>query len=182
MTSAISPSAGSVLGDANARAEEKALLESLEGPPEFLLLTWDELKRIPRSGPGIPTNLTIRGTVSAVDVRPLPNNGSSPLGPLPGTVTALGLHGPWVNVYFRESPGQTGASGISGAVFNVCTYGTDVFEEVFGRDFRSRMVGQTVEIQGEFGHRCLGSGSSIAIAMAHQIHRITEQNPPGAAK
>jgi hypothetical protein len=86
-------------------------------------------------------------------------------------------------VYFRGSPGQVTNALETDGLFNVCTYGTDILEEMFGPEFRSRLVGQTLQIQGEVGLHCKGTDGSIAITMAQQIRTVAGQNPGrGAAK
>ena len=129
-------------------------------------MNWSEmnqaLSRVRPSGgrpPEMPEYLIIRGTVSRVDVSRYPLEGSEN----------------WVNVYFRESPEQasSGALGTSYGAFNVCTIGTDIFEGMFGPDFRSRMVGQVLEVEGEYGRGCMGWKGSIRISLAHQVRKVT---------
>ena len=168
MMSKISPLAGGVMAGITANAQERAMKESVEGPPEYRLMSWDELNRIPLRGPGggrpsqMPQYFALQGTVSRVEVRAAPSR--------------INETGPWVNVYFRESTEQaTGAFGTSYGAFNVCTWGTDIFEEMFGPDFRTRMIGQVLEVEGEYGQGCMGWKGSIRIAMAHQVRKIASK-------
>jgi hypothetical protein len=165
--STMSPLAGSIMGQVVARQDEQELKESLEGPPEFRRMDWDEmnaaLAKVRPSGgrpEEMPQYLIIRGTVSRVDVSP------------PGASEH------WVNVYFRESPEQASTSyeTIYGA-FNVCASDVGIFADMFGPDFRSRMIGQVLEIEGEYQrYYCKGWKGSIRVTMARQLH------PVGAAK
>jgi hypothetical protein len=147
-----------------ARAQQSALKESLEGPPEYRLMSWDELNRIPARAPGggrppqMPQYFALRGTVSRVEVRPAPSG--------------INETGPWVNVYFRESTEQATVFGTSYGAFNVCTFGTEIFEGMFGPDFRTRMIGQVLEVEGEYGKGCMGWRGSIRIELAHQVRKI----------
>jgi hypothetical protein len=165
--SRISPLAGGILAGAAAGGEEQELKESLEGPPEFQRMNWSEmnlaLANVRPSGgrpAEMPQYLIIRGTVSRVDVSP------------PGASEH------WVNVYFGESPDQASTSRetVYGA-FNACASDADIFEDMFGPDFRSRMIGQVLEVQGEYQRNyCKGWKGSIRISLAHQVH------PVGAAR
>jgi hypothetical protein len=168
MMSKISPLAGRVMAGISANAEEGAMKESVEGPPEYRLMSWDELNRIPARAPGggrppqMPQYFAMRGTVSRVEMRPAPSG--------------INQTGTWVNVYFRESTEQaTGAFGTSYGAINVCTWGTDIFQEMFGPDFRTRMVGQVLEVEGEYGQGCMGWKGSIRIALAHQVRKIASK-------
>jgi hypothetical protein len=153
--SKISPIAGQIIGRAAAQQEEKELKESLEGPPEFRRMNWNEmnaaLAKVRPSGgrpEEMPQYLIIRGTVSRVDVN----------------APQASEH--WVNVYFRESPEAT--------AFNVCTSNPEIFEDIFGPEFRSRMIGQAVEIEGEYErYYCKGLKGSIRISLAHQVRKVT---------
>ena len=58
---------------------------------------------------------------------------------------------PWVNVWFRESAEQrSNAFETFYGPFNACASSPDVFEDAFGPDFRTRMIGQVVDLEGEF--------------------------------
>ncbi len=161
--SRISPEAGRIMGGAAAQEGEQALKESLEGPPEFQRMNWNEmnaaLAHVHGSGgrpPEMPEFLIIRGTVSRVDVSP------------PGA----SWH--WVNVYFRESPEQASTSyETSYGAFNVCTSDAGIFEDMFGPDFRSRMIGQVLEVQGDYSRAyCKGWKGGIRVSLAHQVHSV----------
>jgi hypothetical protein len=166
--SKISPQAGGFMAGIVGALQTKAVQESTEGAPEYRLMSWDELRRVPARPPGggrpseMPRYFAMRGTVSRVEVRPVPSGINEP--------------GPWVNVYFRESAEQTtGGLGTSYGAFNVCTFGTDIFESMFGPDYRTRMIGQVLEVQGEYGHGCMGWKGSIRISLAHQVRRIASR-------
>lgn len=161
--SRISPEAGRIMGGAAAQQEEQALKESLEGPPEFQRMNWNEmslaLAKVRPSGgrpPEMPEYLIVRGTVSRVDVSP------------PGASEH------WVDVYFRESSEQ--ASSVyetSYGAFNVCASDAGIFEDMFGKDFRTRMIGQVLEIEGEYQrYYCKGFKGSIRVSLAHQVHSV----------
>jgi hypothetical protein len=166
--STISPEAGRIMRRAAAQDEEQALKESLEGPPEFQRMNWNEmnlaLANVRGSGgrpPEMPEYLIIRGTVSRVDVSP------------PGA----SWH--WVNVYFRESPEQASTSyeTVYGA-FDVCTTEEDIFRDMFGPEFRSRMIGQVLEVQGDYSRAyCKGWKGGIRVSLAHQVHKVAGINP-----
>jgi hypothetical protein len=98
----------------------------------------------------LPKNIVIRGTISRVD-------------------TALpGASAPWVNVYFSESPDR---------MFDVCSSSPDIFQDLFGADFRASMIGKTVEVEGDVQrYYCDGKTGSIRVTLARQVH------PPGSAR
>jgi hypothetical protein len=163
--SKISPMAGGIMAGIIAGGADRSFKESAQGPPDYRLMSWDELKRTPAwiSGGGrpaqMPKYLAIRGTVSRVEERPVTSGINEP--------------GPWINVYFRESPEQTSTLfGTSYGAFNVCTWGKDIFEKMFGPDFRTRMVGQVLEVEGESGKSCMGWKAGIRIELAHQIRKV----------
>jgi hypothetical protein len=143
--------------------EEQELRESLDGPPESERMNWNGMNKAlgfvrPAQGrpPEMPQYLIIRGTVSRVDVSP------------PGA----SVH--WVDVYFRESAEErSNAFETFYGAFNTCTSSSDIFEEMFGPDFRTRMIGQVLEIEGEYQrYYCKGWRGSIRITLAHQVHKI----------
>jgi len=162
--SRMSPMAGGIMDGVIARAQDQAVQDSLQGPPEFRHMDWDELHRAlgyargPGGGrpPQIPQYLAISGTVSRVDV-------------LAGPAGTNIAGAPWVNVYFRESAERAGTSY---GKFNVCTIGTDIFEGMFGPDFRTRMIGQVLAVEGEYGQGCMGWKGGIRISLAHQVRRV----------
>lgn len=148
--------------------EEQQLLESLDGPPESERMNWDGMNKAlgfvrPAQGrpPEMPQYLVIRGTVSRVDVSP------------PGA----SVH--WVNVWFRESAEErSNAFETFYGAFNTCTSSSDIFEDMFGPDFRTRMIGQVLEIEGEYQrYYCKGWRGSIRVTLAHQVHKVAETNP-----
>jgi len=161
--SEISPLAGGILAGMAASGEEQELKESLEGPPEFQRMNWNEMNHalayVHGSGGRpveMPQYLIIRGTVSRVDVSP------------PGASEH------WVDVYFRESAEQASSSyETSYGAFNVCTSDAGIFEDMFGPDFRSRMIGQVFEVEGEYQRNyCKGWKGSIRVSLAHQVHAV----------
>jgi hypothetical protein len=137
-------------------------------PPEsYTRMNWNEMnlalaKVRPVSGrpTEMPEYLIIRGTVSRVDVSP------------PGASEH------WVDVYFRESSEQASTSyETSYGAFNVCASDVGIFVDMFGPDFRSRMIGKVLEVQGEFQRNyCKGWKGSIRATLARQVHSV------GAAK
>jgi hypothetical protein len=166
--SQISPLAGGLMAGVVAGMAGRGMKESAEGPPEYRLMSWDELRRIPSRPPGggrppqMPQYFAMRGTVSRVEMRPAPSGSNE--------------RGPWVNVYFRESTEQTtGAFGTSYGAWSVCTFGTEILERMFGPDFRTRMVGQVLEVEGEYSHSCMAGKGSIRIELAHQIRKVGRQ-------
>lgn len=168
MMSRISPLAGGIIGQAAAQEEEQELKESLEGPPDYRHMNWNEmnaaLAKVPpaKGRPSeMPQYLVIRGTVSRVDVSP------------PGA----SVH--WVDVYFRESAEErSNAFETFYGAFNTCTSSSDIFEEMFGPNFRTNMIGQVLEIEGEYQrYYCKGWRGSIRVTLAHQVHKVAETNP-----
>jgi len=169
----ISPLAGGIMGQAAVQQEEQELKESLEGPPEYQRMNWNEMnvalaKVRPAGGrpPEMPPYLVIRGTVSRVDVSP------------PGASEH------WINVYFRESAEErSNAFETFYGAFNTCTSSSEIFEDMFGPDFRSRMIGQVLEIEGEYQrYYCKGYKGSIRISLAHQVHKVAGINPVDTKK
>ena len=128
--SKLSPIAGQIAQFASQLAdagglEEQQLRESLDGPPEAERMDWNGMNKAlafvrPAVGrpPEMPQYLTIRGTISRVDVSP------------PGASV------PWVNVWFRESAEQrSNAFETFYGPFNACASSPDIFEDAFGPDF-----------------------------------------------
>lgn len=161
--SRISPLAGGILAGMAASGEEQELKESLEGPPEFQRMNWNEMNHalayVHGSGgrpAEMPQHLIIRGTVSRVDVSP------------------RGASEHWVDVYFRESSEQASTSyETSYGAFNVCASDAGIFEDMFGPDFRSRMIGQVLEVRGEYQRNyCKGWKGSIRVSLTHQVHAV----------
>jgi hypothetical protein len=132
-------------------------------PESYRRMNWNEmnlaLTNVHGSGGRpreMPQYLIIRGTVSRVDVSP------------PGASEH------WVNVYFRESSEQASTvyETVYGA-FNVCTSNANIFEDMFGPDFRSRMIGQVLEVEGEYQRNyCKGWKGSIRVTLARQLHAV----------
>jgi hypothetical protein len=111
----------------------------------------------------IPRKVVIRGTVSGVDVIQDPSDPKNQ----------------WVSVAFRESPPLTDPrfeNSRQYSEFNVCTTRPDVFQDVFGADFRAGMIGKTIEVQGETrgggSNTCRGLLGSIEIALAHHVRPV----------
>jgi hypothetical protein len=157
-----------IAGKAAALGEEDQLRESLDGPPEFEHMNWTGMNQAlgfvrPALGrpPEMPQYLTIRGTISRVDVSP------------PGASV------PWVNVWFRESAEQrSNAFETFYGPFNACASSPELFEDAFGPDFRTRMIGQVVELEGEFQrYYCKGWKGSVRISLAHQIRKAAALDP-----
>src|SRR5207248_597682 len=150
MMSKMSPLAGQIMGGVAAQQETKELTESLEGPPEYRRMNWGEMNRAlaqvhTPSGrpPEMPQYLTIRATVARVDVDPPEASGQ------------------WIYVHFRESPD-----------FDICTSNPEIFQDVFGPDFRSRMIGQAIEVEGEYQRNyCKSFKGSIRVSLAHQVRK-----------
>jgi hypothetical protein len=102
----------------------------------------------------VPVNkkIVVRGTVSRVDMNS------------PAASTR------WANIFFRESPDGT---------FNVCSSSPDIFQDLFGPDFRSTMVGKTLEIKGEVHRQCCGGAKAgIRITLSRQLHSIGPDEKP----
>jgi len=167
--SRISPLAGAIMGQEVAREDEQELKESLEGQKECRRMNWSEMNQAlasvrPSGGrpEEMPQYLIIRGTVSRVDVSP------------PGASEH------WVDVYFRESLEQASTSfaTVYGA-FNICTSNAKIFEDMFGPDFRSSMIGQVLEIEGEYQRfYCKGWKGSIRVSLAHQVRKLDQGGEP----
>ncbi|MGA8757060.1 MAG: hypothetical protein WB611_12185 [Stellaceae bacterium] len=155
--STISPLAVGILGQAVSQEQDQELKRSLEGQQELRRMNWGEMNQAlakvsPTGGgpPEMPQSLILRATVSRVDVSP----------------PQASEH--WVNVYFRESPGEQ--------AFNVCTSDPAILVDVFGPDFRTRMIGQMLEVEGEYQRNyCKGTKGSIRITLAHQLRKVTGQ-------
>jgi hypothetical protein len=158
--SRISPLAGGIFAGAAAKQEEQELRDSLEGPPEFRRMNWDEmnsaLNKVGPSGgrpPEMPRYLVIQATVSRVEVSP------------PGASEH------WIDIYFRESPEQvSNRFETFYGRFNACTLRQDILEDMFGADFRSVMIGKTLELEGEYQRNyCKGWRGSVRVTLAHQL-------------
>jgi hypothetical protein len=155
--STISPLAVGILGQAVSQEQERELKRSLAGQKELRRMNWSEMNQAlakvsPAGGrpPEMSQSLILRATVSRVDVSP----------------PQASEH--WVNVYFRESPEEQ--------AFNVCTSDPEILVDMFGPDFRTRMIGQMLEVEGEYQRNyCKGAKGSIRITLAHQLRKVTGQ-------
>jgi hypothetical protein len=153
------------LGKQQAQKEEREREQERrqQQPESYQRMNWNEMKlaldAVHGSGgrpPEMPQFLIIRGTVSRVDESP------------PGA----SQH--WINVYFRESPEQaSNRFETFYGRFNVCTSSAEIFEDMFGRNFRSRMIGQVLEVEGEYSRAyCKGWKGGIRITLARQVHSV----------
>jgi hypothetical protein len=167
--SATGPLAALIMGNLEKQAKQQAQEEEKDReeerrrqqPESYTRMNWNEMKLALANvhgsegrPPEMPQFLIIRGTVSRVDLSP------------PGA----SQH--WVNVYFRESSEQ--ASTVyetSYGAFNICASNAGIFVDMFGPDFRSRMIGQVLEVQGEYQRNyCKGWKGSIRVTLARQVH------------
>jgi hypothetical protein len=155
-------------GQVAATDQDNQLRESVDGPPDPEHMNWDGMNKAlgfvrPALGrpPEMPRHLSIRGTISRVDV------------------SAPGASAPWVNVWFRESSEQrSNAFETFYGPFNACASSPEIFEDAFGPDFRTRMIGQVVELEGEFQRNyCKGWKGSVRISLAHQIRKVANLDP-----
>jgi len=151
--SQISPMAGGVMGGIIAG------LKNAGGPPpsnqqSYTLMSWGDLDRALNSvhsgagrPPEVPELMMVRGTVSRVEVStPSPQHTQ-------------------VDVYFREMPAQQ--------KFTACSSSTDDFEQLFGPDFRTRMVGQVIQAQGVYVLTgCKGNKGSLRISVANGLRSM----------
>lgn len=103
----------------------------------------------------MPRYIKVRGTVSAVEFRQHPVNDTTT-----ATVAEINL---------RESPL---AAGKPYPEFNVCTTRLDVLQEVFGADFRTSMIGKTIEVQGRPIGVCWGQAGEIEFGLARQVRPV----------
>jgi hypothetical protein len=166
---ATGPLGALILGNLEKQAKQQAQEEQREReeerrqqqPETYTRMTWNEmnlaLAHVHGSGgrpPEMPQFLLVRGTVSRVDLSP------------PGASEH------WVNVYFRESSEQASSTyETSYGAFNICALDAGIFEDMFGPDFRSRMIGQVLEVHGEYQRNyCKGWKGSIRVTMARQVH------------
>ena len=103
----------------------------------------------------VPDYITVRGTVSAVELRQHPIDAATNL-----TVAEIN---------FRESPP---AAGGRYPEFNVCTDRLDVLQELFGADYRTSLIGKTIEVQGKPEGLCWGQVGEIQIFLARQLRPV----------
>lgn len=149
-------------------AEEEAKRKAHEQP---VPVKWSDLLatlRNPRNPPRskelrdvLPGYFVVRGTISDVEVRQRADG--------PNTYT------PVAEIYFRESPAvphwRPGTRPIP--EFNVCTDRLEILQETFGADFRTSMIGKTVEVHGlAFGYDCYGQRASLQIYLGRQIRPV----------
>jgi len=141
-------------------AEEEAERKAREAPQP---VNWSDLLPVlrrygkPRLRDVLPTHIAIRGTVSRVDVNPGINNIQV------------------VNVVFRESPFVPDPPPSRGpySEFNVCTTSPDIFQDLFGADFRTSMIGKSIEVRGlPWGVDCRGLLGGIDITLARQVRPV----------
>jgi hypothetical protein len=149
--------------DANARAPERAQRMNWSD----LLPAMRKIARSQKLWDVIPRYIVIRGTVSSIEER---DDSVEP-----------GVR--WVDIAFRESPAiDTGPNRRPYSEFNVCTSKPDVFETLFGADFRTSMIGKTIEVEGEIapGNECRGLRASIRVTLARQVRLVpSAQFEPG---
>lgn len=138
-------------------------LERLKPPQR---VTWTELLTALRVSDRVrevlPRFIVIRGTVSNVVM----------------------LRGPTesqVNVAFRESPPVADARPrFAIPEFGVCTTNPDIFDDVFGKDYLTSMLGKTIEVEGETwgGGACGSLKAAVKITLARQVRLV--QAAPGS--
>ena len=109
----------------------------------------------------LPYYFVVRGTVSDVEVL------QHPVGP----TTSISV----AHINFRESPAvphwRPGTRPIS--EFNVCTDRMDILQEQFGADFRTSMIGKTIEVHGlPCGQECYGQRASFQVYLGRQIRPV----------
>ena len=143
-------------------AGEEAKRKSHEQP---VPVKWSDLLSVLRNpryqqglGDVLPGYFVVRGTVSEVEVL------QHSVGPTTNISVA--------HINFRESPAvphwRPGSRPIS--EFNVCTERMDILQEKFGADFRTSMIGKTIEVHGlPFGEECYGQRASFQIYLGRQI-------------
>ena len=151
--------------------EERKARESRLSPTQRM--DWSDLLTALRKKPQsvgiwavIPRNIVIRGTVSSIEV----------------SKDTFELNVQWVDVAFRESPvTDVGPNRRPYSEFNVCASNPDIFEDLFGADFRTSMIGKTIEVEGESqGAYCRGLRGSIRITLARQVRPVqSAQFEPG---
>ena len=142
-------------------AEEEAERKAREEP---VPVSWSDLLPVLRTTQNdtqrfrdvIPSYIVIRGTVSKVEVSPGENNSQV------------------VNVAFGESPFVTLRPDWEPySEFNVCTTSLDIFQDVFGANFRTSMIGQSIEVRGEpWSLGCRGLRGSMGITLARQVRPV----------
>jgi hypothetical protein len=95
--------------------------------------------------PGVPRKIIVRGTVSRIEEAP-PNASEH-----------------WIDIFFKEAPDGR---------FDVCSLGPEIFSEVYGPNFRTALIGQAIEVEGEIQRsNCKGFKGNVRISLAHQARR-----------
>ena len=95
--------------------------------------------------PGVPRVITVRGTVSRIQEAP-PNASEH-----------------WIDILFKEAPDGR---------FDVCSLGPEILSDAYGPNFRTALIGQVIEVEGEIERAyCKGFKGNIRITLAHQARR-----------
>jgi hypothetical protein len=95
--------------------------------------------------PGVPRVITVRGTVSKI-VEAAPNASEH-----------------WIDIFFKEAPDGR---------FDACTLGPEILSEVYGPNFRTALIGQVIEVEGDIQrYYCKGFKGSVRVSLAHQARR-----------
>jgi hypothetical protein len=111
----------------------------------------------------LPGYFVVRGTVAAVELT------QQAVGPKTYITVA--------QINFRESPAVPHWRPDTRPIpeFNVCTERLDILQEQFSANFRTGMIGKTIEVHGDpfaFGERCYGQRASFQIYLGRQIHPV----------
>ena len=77
-----------------------------------------------------------------------------------------------MNVYFKEIPDKA---------FDICTSRPEILQDLFGPDFSSRMIGKTVEVEGEVTKDNCESTAGIWVTLSQQLHVVGPGQVPTAA-
>ena len=101
----------------------------------------------------LPRYITVRGTVSAVEIRQHPVDANTNI--------------PVAEINLRESPV---AAGRPYPEFNVCTDRLDILQDVFGADFRTGMIGRTMRAA------CIDQSSKATAANPRNQDAINREN------
>jgi hypothetical protein len=94
--------------------------------------------------PGVPRVITVRGTVSKIE-EGAPNASEH-----------------WIDIFFKEAPDGR---------FDACSLGPEILSEVYGPNFRTALIGQVIEVEGDIQHYCKGFKGSVRLSLAHQARR-----------
>ncbi|MGH9722636.1 MAG: hypothetical protein ACRD8O_20700, partial [Bryobacteraceae bacterium] len=109
----------------------------------------------------LPGYFVVRGTVAGVEVV------QRAVGPTTNITVA--------QITFRESPAvpHWRPNSRPYSEFNACTERLDILQEQFGADFRTSMIGKTIEVHGvPFGEACYGLRASFQIYLGRQIRPV----------